>query len=158
MNLAIREQGWILDFKRFYIYLKENYGVSKAFMFIGYVKENEKLYEFLRKVGYICVFKPTLTYSDGHTKGNCDAELVLQTMIEFNKFDKAIIVTGDGDFYCLIKYLIEKCKLSAVLIPNEKKFSALLYFIICRPFLRYMNDLRSLLEYKKKRPHEDETS
>jgi uncharacterized LabA/DUF88 family protein len=151
LNLAIREQGWILDFKRFRIYLKDKYAVSKAFIFIGYIEENKKLYEFLECAGYTCVFKPTLKNKDGVTKGNCDAELVLQAMVEYGNYDNAVIVTGDGDFYCLARYLIEKKKLEAILIPNRHKFSALLYFRICRPFLRFMNDLKSRLEYKKEK-------
>lgn len=161
LNLAIREQGWKLDFHRFRVYLKENYSVVKAFLFIGFVEGNNDLYKALQDAGFICIFKPTLKYKDGSTKENCDAELVLQAMIEYPQYGKAVIVTGDGDFYCLVKYLIEKRKLGVLLIPNEHKFSALLYFRICRPYLRYMNYLRQMLEYKedeKKRPHEDGTS
>ncbi len=36
LNLAIRDQGWALDFKRFRRYLEDKYGVTKAFIFIGY--------------------------------------------------------------------------------------------------------------------------
>ena len=61
------------------------------------------------------------------------------------------MVTGDGDFYCLAKYLIENKKLKAIIVPNRNKFSALLKFKICRPFLRFMNDLRGKLEYKKEK-------
>ena len=35
VNLAIRELGWKLDFKRFRVYLREKYGVEKAYLFIG---------------------------------------------------------------------------------------------------------------------------
>ncbi len=151
LNLAIREQGWVLDFKRFRIYLKENYGVTKAFLFIGFVEGNADLYTHLQEAGFLCVFKPTLKYQDGTTKGNCDAELVLQAMIEYKNYDKAIIVTGDGDFHCLAKYLFENKKLHSILIPNRFKFSALLKFRIFRPHLRFMNDLRALLSRKKEK-------
>ena len=151
LNLAIREQGWILDFKRFRVHLNDKYKVSKAFIFIGYIEENKKLYDFLERVGYVCIFKPTLKHRDGITKGNCDAELVLQAMIEYREYDKAVVVTGDGDFFCLTKYLSEQRKLEAILIPNKNKFSALLYFRICRPYLRFMNDLKQRLEYKKEK-------
>ena len=157
LNLNIRNQGWILDLARFRVYLKDKYAVNKAFVFIGFVETNKDLYDFLSRVGYTCIFKPTLENKDGTTKGNCDAELVLQTMIEYNNFNKAVIVTGDGDFYCLIKYLIGNNKLRILLIPNKLKFSALLRFFEIKPYLRYMNDLRIKLEYKKKRPHKDET-
>jgi uncharacterized LabA/DUF88 family protein len=150
LNLSIRDIGWSIDFKRFRIYLKEKYNVSKAFLFIGYVEGNNDLYKMLQESGFICIFKPTLKYKDGKTKGNCDAELVLQTMIEYNNYDKAVIVTGDGDFYCLVKYLIESDKLDSILIPNRFKFSALLKFKICQPYLRYLNDLKNKLSYHKK--------
>lgn len=158
LNLAIRGLGWVLDFKRFRIYLCENYGVAKAFLFIGYVEGNNELYTALQEAGFICVFKPTLVYKDGTTKGNCDAELVLYAMIEYKNFDRAVIVTGDGDFYCLVKHFIEQEKLKAVLIPNRLKFSALLKFKLFRSYLRYMNDLKERLEYKKRKPREDGTS
>ena len=155
LNLSIKSLGWVLDFLRFRIYLKEKYGVKKAFLFIGYVDGNQDLYTALQKYGYILVFKPTLECKNGKTKGNCDAELVLQSMIEYYNYKKAVIVTGDGDFHCLVKYLVEKKKLEVVMVPNRYKFSALLKLKIFRPYLRYMNDLDKKLSYKKKSPHKD---
>ena len=40
-------------------------------------------------------------------------------MIELGKYEKAVIVTGDGDFSCLIKYLREQNKLAKVICPNS---------------------------------------
>ena len=158
LNLSIRELGWVLDFHKFRIYLKEKYGVNKAFMFLGFVEGNTELYKSLQDAGFICIFKPTLKYKDGTTKGNCDAELVLQAMIEYSNYDKALVVTGDGDFYCLVKHLIDQEKFEALLIPNKFKYSALLKLKEFGPYLRYMNELREKLEYKKKRPHADGTA
>lgn len=135
LNLAILDCGWKLDFVRFFVYLKDKHKIKKAFLFIGYVAGNEALYTFLQRAGYIVVFKPTLEYvRDGkiYAKGNVDADLVLHAMIEFSNYDKAMIVSGDGDFHCLIEYFEEKNKLLHVLIPNPKKYSALL-----RKFSRY---------------------
>ncbi len=157
LNLSIQSLGWKLDFARFRVYLKEKYKVEKAFLFIGYVEGNNDLYKFLQSAGFICIFKPTLEYKNGTTKGNIDAELVLNTMIEFPNFDKAVIVSGDGDFYCLVKYLLEQNKLKAVFIPNYFRFSALLKFKIFRSYLRFMNELKNKLSYKKKRPYKDDT-
>jgi len=44
LNLSIRSLGWKLDFARFRVYLKEKYGVTKAFLFIGFVEGNNDLY------------------------------------------------------------------------------------------------------------------
>ncbi|MHC1770545.1 MAG: NYN domain-containing protein [Flexilinea sp.] len=99
-------QGWPLDFKKFYFYLQNKYNVSKAFLFIGKVVGNESLYNYLTNIGYQMEYKPTLQYmsddSIPQTKGNVDSELVLHTMIEYSNFDKAIIVAGDGDYFCLV--------------------------------------------------------
>ena len=161
LNLSIRALGWKLDFKRFGTYLKDKYDVSKAFLFIGYIEGNNELYKSLQEAGFICIFKPTLKYKDGTTKGNCDAELVLEAMKEYPNYNEAVIVTGDGDFYCLVNYLAEKKKLKTILIPNRFKFSALLKFKHIRPYLRYVNDLKKklacTLAYKKKGPQKDRT-
>lgn len=160
LNLAIRELGWKLDFARFRIYLTDKFQIEKAYIFIGYMPSNQGLYSFLQDSGFHCIFRPTLTYKDGKTKGNCDAELILQAMIDFNEYDKAVIVTGDGDFYCLVNHLISKQKLGALLVPNRYKYSALLKLKEFRPFTRDMNDLKNKLGYtgyKKKSPHKDGT-
>lgn len=157
VNLSIRELGWKLDFARFRKYLTEKYQVTKAFLFIGFIDGNQRLYRQLQEAGFICIFKPTLQYPDGTTKGNCDAELVLYSMIEFPNFDQAVLVTGDGDFYCLVDYFIDHEKLRALLVPNHRKYSALLKFKKFKPFLRFMNDLETKLAVNKKRPHKDKT-
>ena len=152
LNLAIRGCGWSLDFKRFFVYLKDKYKVKKVFLFIGYVAGNEALYTSLQEAGYIIVFKPTLEYKkegEKYTKGNVDAELVLHSMIEYPNYEKAIIVSGDGDFHCLIEYLENNGKLLHIVIPNPRKYSALLrkfhkYFV-------YIDQLEHKLGKEKKR-------
>lgn len=160
LNLAIRDMGWQLDFARFRVYLKDKFNVEKAFLFIGYIAGNDAMYTGLQAAGFICVFRPTLTQKDGTTKGNCDAELILQAMIEFQNYDKAVIVTGDGDFYCLANYLLEQQKLGVLMVPNRHKYSALLKPKRFKPYTRYMNDLKRKLQYKpskKKSPRKDAT-
>lgn len=160
LNLGVKDQGWSLDFAKFRVYLKEKYDVEKAFLFIGYIPTNKKLYSYLEKHDYKLIFKPILEIKRAKeikVKGNVDAELVLHTMIEYQNFNKAIIATGDGDFHCLVEYLVKKNKLKAILIPNRLKFSALLKLRLFKPFLRYINDLENKLGYEKKKPHKDKT-
>lgn len=147
VNLSIRVQGWILDFRKFRKYLSDKYNISKAFIFIGFVPQNQALYTSLQKCGYILIFKPTLVLPDKSFKGNVDAELVLHAMIEYNNYDQALIVTGDGDFYCLVDYFIKQSKLLKLLVPNKSKFSSLFRKIM--PHTAFMNDLRNKLEFKK---------
>ncbi|MBI5872734.1 MAG: NYN domain-containing protein [Candidatus Omnitrophica bacterium] len=149
LNLAIRDLGWQLDFKRFRVYLKDKYAVSKAFIFIGYVPTNESLYTSLQSYGYILIFKSTLNAPGGKIKGNIDAELVLHAMIEYPNYDKAVIVTGDGDFHCLIEYLKKQGKIERLIVPNRHEFSSLLRKFA--PFMDSMNNLSIKLGYTNKK-------
>ncbi len=129
VHLAIRDQGWDLDWARFRRYLKDKYDVTTAFAFIGYVPGNERIYTSMREAGYRLIFKPSSIIWDGSrkvTKGNVDAELVLHAMIELNNYDGAVIVSGDGDFHCLIDYLKQQKKLRRLIVPNFHKYSRLL--------------------------------
>jgi uncharacterized LabA/DUF88 family protein len=84
------------------------------------------LYTALENYGYTLVFKEVVLTPGGSIKGNVDAELVLQAMIEYENYEKAIIVSGDGDFSCLARYLDDKNKLETILVPNQNRYSQLL--------------------------------
>lgn len=137
LNVTVQKLGWKMDWHKFRVYLEEKHGVTKAFMFIGYVPEFEDMYVQLHQTGYAVVLKPTfdmtrprpdLAEKPDHkhdreeekrqTKGNIDADLVLWAMKEINHYDKAIIVSGDGDFYTLVEYLDEQGKLLKLLAPS----------------------------------------
>jgi uncharacterized LabA/DUF88 family protein len=122
LNVTTQNYGWKMDWRKFRKFLEDNYGVSRAFMFIGYMPENEDMYEFLHEAGYAIVLKPTFDMTrprpedqpqpdkggekeERKVKGNVDAEMVLWAVKEVKNYDKAVIVTGDGDFYSLVEYL-----------------------------------------------------
>jgi len=69
LNLGVRDLGWKLDFKKFFIYLKDKYKVSKVFLFIGYLETNQSLYSNLKKWGYQLVFKPAIRFGKLNIKG-----------------------------------------------------------------------------------------
>jgi uncharacterized LabA/DUF88 family protein len=133
----VQKLGWKVDWKKFRQFLADKYGVTKAIMFIGYVPEYEEMYEKLHDLGYMIVLKPTYDMTKPRiedepnseenprseeekkpVKGNIDAELVLWAMKEINNYDKAVIVSGDGDFYTLIEYLEEQGKLGKIFTPS----------------------------------------
>jgi len=53
LNLGIRDLGWILDYKKFRVYLTEKYGIGKAYLFIGFVALNQGLYDKLQEAGFL---------------------------------------------------------------------------------------------------------
>lgn len=127
LNLGVRSLGWNLDFRKFRKYLKDKFRVEKAFLFIGYLKENENMYNNLRSSGYEIIFKQAIKIGRKSIKGNVDAELVLHAAkLQYKNYNKAVIVSGDGDFYCLLEDMFKEKRLKALIIPNRKSQSNLL--------------------------------
>lgn len=130
LNIGTQKFGWKMNWARFRKFLADEYGVTKAYMFIGYIPENEALYEQMHDAGYMVVLKPTFDITkpreekddkadDKPVKGNIDADLVLWAMKEMPNYKKAIIVSGDGDFYSLVEYLEGKHRLLHLLTPSS---------------------------------------
>jgi len=139
---------WELDWARFRVYLKHKYDITNAYLFIGFMPEHNDIYDELQKAGFILKFKPVLPDGKDGVKGNVDADLVLQAMIDFPNYDKAVIVSSDGDFYSLARYLYDNKKLLAVLSPNRKKCSSLLRKS-AKDKMVYMEKLENKLSKRK---------
>jgi uncharacterized LabA/DUF88 family protein len=124
---SAKELGFDIDYKKLRGWLRQKYNAEKVYLFIGLVPERVKFYEHLQNCGYILVFKQTVSVGE-KIKGNCDAELVLKTVSDFyNKsFSKCILITGDGDFSCLVEFLKENNVIEKILSPDENKCSFLL--------------------------------
>lgn len=115
-------------------------------MFIGYIPGNSEMYTFFQSVWYTLIFKPVLEIK-WKTKWNVDAELVLQSMIDLEKYNKAIVVTWDWDFACLIQYLYKQWKLEKLIVPNKNKFSSFLK-ISAKEKIDNLSNLKNKLEFK----------
>jgi uncharacterized LabA/DUF88 family protein len=173
LNLGIQRMGWKLDWRKFRRLLKDKYNVERAYMFIGYMSENESLYEYMHELGYLVVLKPTIDVSnnsdheksasgnikqDGDkekdrpmVKGNVDAELVLYTMKELNNYGQAIIVSGDGDFFSLVEYLDDRDKLANVMAPNWQ------YSSLLRPYeekIIRLDKMKRQLSYRTRKSNQ----
>ncbi len=124
---SAKDLGFDIDYKKFRGWLRQKYNPEFVYLFIGLVPGRAKFYEHLQKCGYILVFKQTISVGE-KIKGNCDAELVLKTVSDFytKSFNSCILITGDGDFGCLIEFLKENSSIKNILSPDENKCSILL--------------------------------
>ncbi|MBI2075589.1 MAG: NYN domain-containing protein [Candidatus Harrisonbacteria bacterium] len=118
LHKGIVELGRHLNYKRFRVWLSEKYGVGRAYIFHGEIK------------------------------GNCDAEMVLQAASDMYEkfFDKAVVVTGDGDFACLVNFLKDRKKFEVVMSPSAKKASVLLKRAVPENIV-FLERFRGRLEY-----------
>ena len=147
LHRGIASFGWKMDYARFRIWLSEKYSVKNAYIFIGLIPKYKDLYTYLQKCNFILIFKEVIFDKDGKAKGNCDADLVLQATSDTyeNKFDKAVIVSSDGDYAGLVKFLKERSKLEIILSPHTKDLCSIL-LKRTNASIAYINDQKSLLE------------
>ncbi|PCI29221.1 hypothetical protein COB55_02650 [Candidatus Wolfebacteria bacterium] len=119
--------GWKLDYQRFRKWLSEKYKVEKAYIFIGLIPKYKNLYTYLQECGFELAFKDVL-YQNGTPKGNCDSDLLMKASQDLYEgtLKKAVLVASDGDYAPLVKVLIEKNSLRAILSPAPPKKCSLL--------------------------------
>src|ERR1700733_2644266 len=119
LHKGVKNLGWKLDYKRFRIWLKDKYSIETAYLFIGLIPENKDLYTSLQEAGYILVYKEVSYDGDGKVKGNCDADLVLKATVDYYEKNcgSTLIVSSDGDYTSLVKFLKTKNKILGVVSP-----------------------------------------
>lgn len=128
LHRGVVSLGWQLDYARFRVWLRDKYGVARAYLFIGYIPQNKDLYTHLQEAGFTLVFKDVVFDGDGKAKGNCDADLVAHAMQDFyeRRTTAAVLVTSDGDYAPLVKFWQEKQHLAVILSPAPVEKCSLL--------------------------------
>ena len=155
LHLGTAHENWKIDFARFRIYLKEKFHINEAYIFLWFLDEDQNdLYKRLQKTGFIIVFREHNSNMKWKKKGNVDVDIVFEVMrrlIDEMDFDKIILVSGDGDYIKLVKYLIEKNILKKILFPN-KQYSSLYNPIAYSLGINLsLPDIRSKIEYTQKK-------
>lgn len=122
-----KDEGWKVDFRKLFKYLRERYKCKKIYYFAGVEAKNPKqhrFYEILKKIGYELVLKPVKIYRQpgGGTirKANCDVDLTFYAMRDKDEFSRIVLFSGDGDFEVLLKYFIQTKK-EVLIFANSKR-------------------------------------
>ena len=88
LNLGTQRMGWKLDWRKFRKYLRDKHNVGTAYMFIGYMSDNEALYEYMHELGFLVVLKPTIDISSNSQKDD-------------GKKNPSLKVTLTPNLYCM---------------------------------------------------------
>ena len=115
------------ELEKYLVNLIKNEGVKlneAELVLISRHLQRIRFYLKLKKFGYELYLKPVKLYDqdDGTTKrkANCDVEMAFYLMKEKDNFDKVIILSGDGDFLPVLKYLKEQDKEVIVLARGPR--------------------------------------
>ncbi len=83
-----------------------------------------RFYIKLEKFGYNLILKPVKTFYDIDglpiRKANCDVDMAFYLMRDQNVFERVLILSGDGDFLPVLKFLKENKKEVLVLARAER--------------------------------------
>ena len=154
LHLWTLSENWQIDFKRFRIYLRDKFKVNKAYIFLWFVNEEYKLmYKNIKKAWFLLKFREHNTNMLWIKKWNVDVDIVYEIMyrlLEKDNFDKIVLVTWDGDYIKLVKYLIRKYRLKKILFPNNK-YSSLYKPIKDKYWMNlWQNRVKNFIKYRKK--------
>ncbi|MEI6863959.1 MAG: NYN domain-containing protein [Chthoniobacterales bacterium] len=141
LHLGTKECGWVINHKRFRVYLSEKYNIQEAYYYLGFVSDGEQdLYDKLQKAGFILSFRDHSAALKGNKKGNVDCDIVfgaMKKLAENEPFDTVFIVSGDGDYKRMVDYLVKKGKFGKMLFPN-RKFASSLYHSLGGEYFDYL--------------------
>ncbi|KKQ75501.1 MAG: hypothetical protein US96_C0010G0017 [Candidatus Woesebacteria bacterium GW2011_GWB1_38_5b] len=109
-------------------------------------------YKKLQSFGYMLYLKPVKIYRQNHgpvqKKANCDVEMAFYLMKEKRNFSRVIVLSGDGDFLPVLKYLKEKGKKVVILARGPRTAREIRQFAGSdfRDFVR----LENYIKFKRK--------
>lgn len=158
LHITYEYLDWKLDYEKLLIYLRKRLNVEVAYYFIGNTSDNIDLYTNLDSYGYTVRLKepsPFITADEvcpncgkiitpamQRDKADVDSYLTLQVMSDIDDFDKAAIISSDGDYDNLVKRLINQDKLRLVFAPCKAGCSWLLKSC-ARGKIAFIDDYRS---------------
>jgi len=161
LHLTYEYLDWKIDYRKLRIYLRKRHNITTAYYFLGFIEKNKGLYKDLEAYDYKMKFRevsefPTEPIICPHCKGvvepegiktkcDCDADITLQIIEDMGKYEKAILITSDGDFDNVIRKLIQANKLKLVLAPCKEGCSRLLKSA-ARGRIEFLDKFRGELE------------
>lgn len=112
-----RTLGWQIDYQKVIHFFREKTRLKAAYFYSGVVSHDPKQQQFFRKMkkfGFTIKTKEVKWIKIGHKKiigkGNLDIELALDLTHQTNKYDTALLFSGDSDFSAAVEFSQAKGK------------------------------------------------
>jgi uncharacterized LabA/DUF88 family protein len=152
MFYAQRKLGWHIDYKKVYDFYAQEGQIYNAFYYTSVVNPPDQAMEgFLRaltSIGYTVrrkVIKEILDQESGQVirKANLDIEIVIDMLTTADLYDRAVLISGDGDFERAVEYL----RLRGKRIEGLGMHAMAAYDLVnAMDRYRYLEDLRPYVE------------
>ena len=151
LHKGVESSSWELDYRRFRSWIRQKFGVTEAYLFIGLMPKHAELYTSLQSAGYKLVFKEIIYDGSGKAKGNCDADLVLQAAKDYyeNQPSSVVLVSSDGDYAPLILFWQGKKVPCTIVSPAPINKCSILLKRTKAPII-YLEDMKHKLLFRPK--------
>ena len=150
---ARKTLGWNIDTEKLLDFCKGYGEVVEAIYYTGVCPESnqKKFLDKLAYIGYSLVTKPVKTICDHVTgqstqKANLDIEIVIDMFNMIDRYDTAILISGDGDFERAIQQLKSRGK-EVKVISTKGNVAAELVYATGINYIDFL-DIRELVERK----------
>lgn len=149
LHKGVESSAWQLDYRRFRSWIRQKFGITDAYLFIGLMPKHADLYTSLQSKGYILVFKEIVYDGVGRVKGNCDADLVLQAVRDYyeNHPVSVLLVSSDGDYAPLVRFWQEKKVPCTIVSPRPVAKCSILLKRTGVPII-YLEDMKHKLSLR----------
>lgn len=145
------DAGWKMDFEKLIQYFKKRFNVSRVLYYVGLDSQNKKqllFYEALQRFGYELKLVPVKRFKNGKCKGDVDARLTFEAMKFIMEYNEVIFLTGDGDYFWLLEYLLETGKKIRLFAHKESAAKELKQLFGGR--FTDISRLKKILEFQQK--------
>ena len=154
LHMGSNSEWWKVDFVRFRIFLKDKFHVQEAYYFLWILSDDQTdFYDWLEQAWFVVMFREHSVAMTGKKKWNVDVDIVFETMKKLylqEKFDKFVLVTWDGDYYRMVKFLIDEGKFEKILFPNKHHSSLYNKIRFQYGINLSLSDTRMRIRYQKK--------
>lgn len=154
MFYAQQKMGWFIDWQKVRNLLEKTYSVNKTIYYTGIKSNDQKTQKFnakLKSYGFIVKTKPlkkiNLSKKEYIYKANFDVEIAVDLILDVQKFDYAILFSGDSDFKYIIEVLKKKNK-QVIICSSRGALSKELVKVANKIIL--LGNIRKDIEFKKK--------
>lgn len=150
------DDPWDIDMRKFRAFLREKYNVVYAYLFMGAFQiERQDMYRAFQEYGYVLIFREHGMELKGKKKGNVDVDVVFEMMRDnftSARMERAVLVSGDGDYFRTVDYLVDMGKFERVLLPSRKNASSL-YKQLSNRYFAYLDTerVKERLQRQRKR-------
>ena len=146
-----------IDLRKLYLFLKnklkkeyKNFNEGEILILDKNIRK-VKFYRKLESFGYNLQLKPVKIYRQINgkleKKANCDVDMTFDMMRLMEQYSGAIVLSGDGDFVIVLKYLTDK-KREVVILARGERTAKEIRQLVGGNF-RDFNYLRELLKFEK---------